>query len=68
MYFDRFDIAEAWYLALCDCHGGQSSPSYARLSRMSSYFKPSPLLSIESLTDNGREIYDAACKRILAGM
>jgi hypothetical protein len=59
MYFDRFDIAEAYYLFFCHYHEGQFSDKYRRLSHMSSYFKPSPLLSVENLTDNGREIYEA---------
>lgn len=65
VYFDRFDICEAWYLALCHCHGGQWSKEYARLCKMQSYFRPSPLLSVESLTDNGKEIYKNACARLL---
>lgn len=65
MYFDRFDITEAWFLALSHCHGGQWSDTYARLCKLQNYFKPSPLLSVESLTDNGREIYDAACSKLL---
>lgn len=55
--FDRFDICEAYYLFACDWHGGQWSPEYAifgRLSRMG--FKPSPLLSKDSLSENGRWI------------
>jgi hypothetical protein len=66
MHFDRFDIAEAWYLALSHCYDGQGSDSYSRLCRLQTYFKPSPLLSVDSLTDNGREIYEAACARLLA--
>lgn len=65
MYFDRFDIVEAWYLALADCHGGQWSREYARLSRMSRYFRPSPMLSVDTLSDNAREIYERACARML---
>ena len=65
MYWDRFDIAEAWYLALCHCHGGQWSREYARLCKLSRSFRPSPLLSVETLTENGREIYDAACAKML---
>ena len=65
MYFDRFDIAEAWFLALCHCHGGQWSREYARLSRMGQYFKPSPMLSVDSLSENARVIYDDACARML---
>jgi hypothetical protein len=66
MYWDRFDIVEAWYLALSDCHGGQGSPEYARLCRMERYFRPSPLLSVDSLSENARMIYDNACERLLA--
>jgi hypothetical protein len=65
IYFDRFDIAEAYYLALTHCHGGQTSPAYARLCHMGSYFKPSMGLCVESLTDNGLEIYQQACTRLL---
>ena len=65
MYFDRFDIAEAYYLALSHCHSGQWSLEYSRLSRMSRYFKPSPLLSVDSLSENGYEIYQAVCDKLL---
>ena len=64
MYFDRLDIAEAWYLALSHCHGGQWSREYARLCKLMRSFKPSPLLSVDTLSDNGREIYEAACKKM----
>jgi hypothetical protein len=64
MYFDRFDICEAWYLALSDCHEGQWSDSYRRLSNMLAYFKPSPMLTVDSLSENGREIYDNAIIQI----
>lgn len=63
-YFDRFDIVEAWYLALSHCYSGQWSKEYQRLSHMSSYFKPSPLLDVESLSENGREIYENALVRL----
>lgn len=65
MYWDRFDIAEAWYLALCHCHGGQRSREYSRLCKLSRKFRPSPFLDVETLTENGREIYDAACAKML---
>ena len=65
MYWDRFDICEAWYLALSHCHSGQWSREYSRLSRMSRYFKPAPGLDVATLTENGRAIYDAACERML---
>jgi hypothetical protein len=65
IYFDRFDIAEAYYLALTHCHGGQTSPTYARLCHMGKYFKPSMGLSVETLSENGLEIYERACTRLL---
>lgn len=65
MYFDRLDIVEAWYLALRDCHGGQWSREYYRLSKMYRYFQPSPMLEPYSLTENGKAIYRAACERLL---
>jgi hypothetical protein len=66
MYFDRFDICEAYYLAFSHCHAGQWSREYARLCSMLRYFKPSPALAVDTLTDNGRAIYDRACTRLLA--
>lgn len=65
MYFDRFDIVKAYYLAFSHCHGGQCSREYARLSKMLSYFKPSPMLSVDNLSDNAREIYDNVCSKLL---
>lgn len=64
MYFDRFDIAEAYYLALSHCHGGQWSREYKRLCHMQRYFTPSPMLSVESLSENAREIYDSVCEKL----
>ena len=66
MYFDRFDIAEAWYLALTHCHGGQYSRSYARLCKLRRIFRPSPLLRVETLSENGKEIYENAVKKLLS--
>jgi hypothetical protein len=65
MYFDRFDICEAYYLALSHCHNGQWSVEYSRLCALMRYFKPNPNLSIETLSDNGREIYENACSRMM---
>ena len=65
-YFDRIDIAEAWYLALSHCHGGQSSREYARLSKLSRLMRPRPSLSVETLSENARLIYEDACARMLA--
>jgi hypothetical protein len=57
MYFNRFDIVEAWWLALSHSYSGQNDPKYIRLCRMEEYFRPSPMLSEESLTENGYAIY-----------
>ena len=65
MYYDKFDICEAYYLAFSHCHSGQWSIEYERLCRMGKYFKPSPMLCVESLTDNGREIYHNASNKML---
>lgn len=58
MYFDRFDIVEAYYLFLSHHHEGQGSEKYSRLCRMLRYFTPGPLLRYDSLSDNGKAIYD----------
>lgn len=67
MYWDRFDICEAWFLALSHCYSGLWSNSYARLCRLTrpGFFRPSPILSVNSLTENGKVIYDNACKKLL---
>lgn len=65
MYFDRFDICEAYYLFAYLWHGGQWSKEYAifgRLERMG--FRVSPLFNgRESLSENGKEIYDNLVRR-----
>lgn len=58
MYFDRFDICEAYYLFFSNYHWGQGSNFYYRLSRMTKYFKPSPMLSYENMSRNAQIIYD----------
>lgn len=58
MYFDRFDICEAYYLFFSHYHEGQGSEKYRRLSSMLRYFRPSPMMEYETLSGNGKEIYD----------
>ena len=58
MYFDRFDICEAYFLYFTEAHEGQTSDKYARLSHTLSYFEPSPVLKYETLTENGQAIYN----------
>lgn len=57
-YFNRYDIVSAYYLFGRDYHGGQFSKEYKYLGRaVKCGFNPGPLFSEESLTDNGKEIY-----------
>ena len=59
MYFDRFDICEAWYLYLSEYHEGQNSKKYARLSKLLTCFQPrDSLYDCSDLDTNAREIYD----------
>ena len=58
MYFDRFDIIEAYYLFFVDYHEGQTSKRYARLCKMGKYYKPSSTFSIDSLSENTLVIYE----------
>jgi hypothetical protein len=58
MYFDRFDIVSAHYAFCADYHSGQYSELYAKLSRISNYFRPGMAWNgYESLTENGQVIY-----------
>lgn len=56
--FDRFSFIEAYYAFCCDYHCGQTCELYQKLSRISRYFKPSPLFKGEdSLDEYGKEVY-----------
>ena len=58
MYFDRFDICEAYWCYASDYHEGQFSKIYEIFGRLYELeFDPSMDLSYESLTDNGQSIY-----------
>lgn len=58
MEFNRFDICEAYYLFASYWHGGQFSKEYRIFGRLEKIgFKPSPTLSLESLSENGVLIY-----------
>jgi len=57
MYFDRFDIAEAYWCYMAEYHSGGGSKEYAlsgTFARMR--FRPRPNLSSETLEENGAEI------------
>lgn len=60
MYFDRFDIVEAYWLWMLDFYNGVMCPNYARCCRLQTKFrfKPSPMLTYETLSENGKLIYD----------
>jgi predicted RNA-binding protein (virulence factor B family) len=64
MYFDRWDILEAYVTFCSDWHSGQSSELYEKLCRANRLIKLSPLhRGYESLSDNGKEIYDNLVER-----
>ena len=79
MYFDRFDICEAYAVLEWDWHAGgwlQERPSNVRRGQRRGYvgestdvqlsrmrFRPRPNLSYETLTENGQAIYNAAAQR-----
>ncbi len=59
MYFDRFDIYEAYHLFFSDFYSGFDS-NYVRRCRMETKFKFKPGLchSYENLSENSKYIYD----------
>ncbi len=64
MYFDRFDITQAYYLFFVDYHEGQGSEKYKRLCKMEDYLKLSPLFEgYKSLSENGKAIYDHLARK-----
>lgn len=79
MHFDRFDICEAYAVLEWDWHIGgwlRERPSNVRRGQMRGYigestdvqlsrigFRPAPNLSYETLSENGRAIYDKAALR-----
>jgi hypothetical protein len=67
--WNRFDICEAWYLALCEWHAGMGSPEYRRMCKLTraGMFRPAPNLSPETLSENGQEIYRELTKRFASG-
>jgi hypothetical protein len=57
MYWNRFDIVEAYYLFCRDYHVGIDD-LYTRLCHIREYFKPAPNLEYDTLSENGQTIYD----------
>jgi hypothetical protein len=76
MEFNSFDICEAYYLIEVDYNNGgwlQERPSnlrrmeatHVQLARLR--FRPTMGLSYESLTENGKEIYDEQERKLFGG-
>lgn len=59
----RFDIVEGHWCYYVSWHGGQFSREYRRLSGMSRYFSPRFNLGVETLEEDGREVYLALVRR-----
>ena len=65
MYFDRFDICEAYYVYATLYHAGQFSSEYeifGRLDRIGFDARPS-LSDRAGLTENGQSIFDMLTER-----
>jgi len=59
MTFDRFDIVEAYYCYAEEWHGGARSAEYALFATFNRLrFRPRPNLSSDTLSENGRAIFD----------
>jgi len=60
MYFDRFDIVEAYHLWFTHFYDGMFHPNYIRRGRIEEnlQFEPSMSHSYDSLSENGKFIYD----------
>ena len=64
MWFDRFDICEAYWIYADQYHEGMWSDIYrifGRLNRIG--FSPAPSLSEDSLTENGQAILQSLIER-----
>jgi len=65
--FNRFDILSAYYLYGSLNHRGQFSKEYAYMGRaLKAGFKPGLMFSYDSLTDNGKRIYQNLLDRDFA--
>lgn len=64
LYFDRFDVCAAYYMFASLYHGGMGSKEYAIFTRLHNvHYKPAPSLSVESLSENARAIFDGLIER-----
>ena len=65
MYFDRFDICEAYYIFASLYHAGEGSEEYKIFGRLHALkFKPGPMKADrDQLSENGQAIYDGLVER-----
>lgn len=56
--FNRFDILEAYYVYLSQMNPDPWTLEYLKFDTVQRYLTPSPSLSYNSLTPNGRLIYN----------
>lgn len=65
MYYDRFDIALAWYFYCNGWHAGTGDWRYQRLSRMCRYFNPGAITldSLAAESENAFDIYLSIVER-----
>ena len=71
MYWDRFDICEAYYMYATTHHTGQWSREYKIFGRLINMgFAPgyASTLSVDNLTANARAIYNNLVENGLPGM
>lgn len=66
MSFNKLDICAAYWLFGSHYHRGQWTKEYSYMSRAQRLgFRPGLLFRYDSLSDNGREIYDTLVAREL---
>ena len=58
MFFNRFDVLDAWYIYLSDNHRGQWSKEYKRLCKMLQYYQPARMLKRSRLNENAQAILE----------
>lgn len=68
LYFDRFDICDAYYLFASDWHSGMSSPEYRIFTRLHKLgYKPGANLSLNTSNENVKSIYGGLVRRTFPG-
>lgn len=62
---DRFQIVLGHYVYYLECHGGQWSPEYARMCKITKYFTPGYRALCLDTEGNelAKEVYDNLCEK-----